>query len=373
MSLSPLDLTTDTLPIARAPWQDAQGVWHVTQYADAQAVLNDPDTVVDHSLKRLMTRAQAAWPEKFTHWPIIFEILNISNGDWHSSQRKATAGLMSRMQLDLPQDRLKHHLLAAAAHSGPDGMDVISHVLNPVLNAWVAKALDLDPDQVADMRAVGNRLVHRLGAGMSKVNASDIESEARDLVTVYASAIGRDKMRWTPEDHARLFVTVVTLNAQSAFLANVLEHLADHPDTQETLRETKDARRPYMFEAERFLVSSRYLHRVTGAGGVPLAPGHIPGAQAVMVDLAAGNRDPARWHNPQIFDPSRPARANLAFSYGVHRCLGVNISRKIVPQFLNVFLRTVRAERGAPSTRSRNMAVDLLSFLPLRLSRLDGR
>jgi cytochrome P450 len=47
-----------------------------------------------------------------------------------------------------------------------------------------------------------------------------------------------------------------------------------------------------------------------------------------LVDLVTANRDPAVVANPDVFDPTaeRPAE-HLAFSNGVHYCLGAPLAR----------------------------------------------
>ena len=43
--------------------------------------------------------------------------------------------------------------------------------------------------------------------------------------------------------------------------------------------------------------------------------------------LGPANRDPARWHNPDVFDIHRAFLTNMAFGLGTHRCLGMNVAR----------------------------------------------
>jgi cytochrome P450 len=67
----------------------------------------------------------------------------------------------------------------------------------------------------------------------------------------------------------------------------------------------------------------RITHRPTTLAGV-----HVPGDTGLVVLLAGANRDPAVFANPTKFDPERPNnREHLAFSAGVHYCLGAGLAR----------------------------------------------
>ncbi len=60
--------------------------------------------------------------------------------------------------------------------------------------------------------------------------------------------------------------------------------------------------------------------------GVDVAPG-----ERVGLLIGAANRDPARWPEPDRFDPDRPcgpcAAPHLAFGGGLHFCLGAPLAR----------------------------------------------
>jgi hypothetical protein len=78
----------------------------------------------------------------------------------------------------------------------------------------------------------------------------------------------------------------------------------------------------------RFDSPVQFVHRTVleelEVDGQRLAPGDV-----VMTLLAAANRDPARFTDPDRFDVTRPAFDNrhLTFGAGIHYCLGVNLAR----------------------------------------------
>lgn len=48
----------------------------------------------------------------------------------------------------------------------------------------------------------------------------------------------------------------------------------------------------------------------------------------MQVSLAAANRDPAVFANPDTFDPFRPnLRSHVTFAQGPHVCLGLHLAR----------------------------------------------
>ncbi|WP_241519491.1 cytochrome P450 [Mycobacterium paraense] len=53
----------------------------------------------------------------------------------------------------------------------------------------------------------------------------------------------------------------------------------------------------------------------------------IPAGTTVSVSVAAANRDPARYPDPDRFDPARKNIAHLTFGGGPHLCLGMHLAR----------------------------------------------
>jgi len=67
--------------------------------------------------------------------------------------------------------------------------------------------------------------------------------------------------------------------------------------------------------------------------------GHdIPEGAIIDVCLGAGNRDPERWENPDLYDLHRPAKRHVGFAAGPHTCLGRFIAGAEITSAINALL-----------------------------------
>jgi cytochrome P450 len=69
-------------------------------------------------------------------------------------------------------------------------------------------------------------------------------------------------------------------------------------------------------------MSPRRVMRDTTLAGTELAAG-----DTVYVLIAAADRDPSRWPDPQHFDVGRDLKSHLGFGFGPHLCLGAPLAR----------------------------------------------
>ncbi|MEA2411530.1 MAG: hypothetical protein QOC77_2091, partial [Thermoleophilaceae bacterium] len=78
----------------------------------------------------------------------------------------------------------------------------------------------------------------------------------------------------------------------------------------------------------------RYATRDTEFGGAHIAEGDL-----VTISIAAANRDPATFPNPDAYDIARAnAKQHLAFAQGPHVCIGMHLARLEAHTALNRLL-----------------------------------
>src|ERR1039458_5422849 len=76
--------------------------------------------------------------------------------------------------------------------------------------------------------------------------------------------------------------------------------------------------------------------------------------QAVIAVMAAANRDPERFPNPDRFDITRKDNRHLAFGYAAHFCFGAPLARVEGQVVLEAFLRHFANVTLSPEHQSKN-------------------
>jgi cytochrome P450 len=110
----------------------------------------------------------------------------------------------------------------------------------------------------------------------------------------------------------------------------------------------------------------RFTTEAVDVGGIT-----IPANQRVLVLLAAANRDPARFSDPDRLDLRRTDNRHLGFGHGIHFCLGAQLARLEGQVALGSLLQRFRYLRLAVPPQELTWRHDLvlrgLSTLPVRL------
>jgi cytochrome P450 len=178
-------------------------------------------------------------------------------------------------------------------------------------------------------------------------------SPGTDMITELVRGQERDGSQLT--DRELLSNLIIVFNAGFVttvhLLGNGLTLLLDRPELLARLRDDPSLAPGYIDEILRCEGPTHFVVRIcaedTDVDGVAVSKG-----SRVLVLLAAANRDPARFPDPDRFDPTRPERSHLAFSTGAHYCLGAALARLEGQQGLNMLFARfpgIRlAERPAP-------------------------
>ena len=117
------------------------------------------------------------------------------------------------------------------------------------------------------------------------------------------------------------------IETTEGMIANLFFHLLSDPDLTAACRADPTLIDAAIEESLRLepaaAVVDRYATRDVTIEGVDIGRGDL-----VIVSLAAANRDPQVFADPDRFDPHRPnLRRQLAFAHGPHVCVGLHLAR----------------------------------------------
>ncbi|MGH9274662.1 MAG: cytochrome P450, partial [Acidimicrobiales bacterium] len=121
-------------------------------------------------------------------------------------------------------------------------------------------------------------------------------------------------------------------------IANAVLALARHPDERARLAADPVLLPTAVDEVLRFDTPVQGNARIA-TRAVELADVDIPEGSLVVGLLGSANRDPAHFDDPDRFDVGRNPNPHLAFSRGIHFCLGANLARLEARAALGELLR----------------------------------
>lgn len=144
--------------------------------------------------------------------------------------------------------------------------------------------------------------------------------------------------------------------------------LADQPELHDRLRADPSLVPRFVEEMLRWDPPTHTLFRLARQD-VPVGDAVIPAGSLVMVMLAAANRDPAAFPDPDRFDLDRETQGHVAFGYGAHLCIGLALARlEGRVAFEALTSRFSRLERATAEVAVQHtMTVRALPRLDLRL------
>jgi cytochrome P450 len=117
---------------------------------------------------------------------------------------------------------------------------------------------------------------------------------------------------------------VTTVN----LVGNGVVALLTHPDQLAKLKADPGLAKGVVEETLRYWGPVDFIGRRIAKEDVEVGGTVIPSGEQATVSLAAANRDPGRFVNPDVFDITRAdANRHVAFGKGIHVCLGAPLAR----------------------------------------------
>lgn len=150
-------------------------------------------------------------------------------------------------------------------------------------------------------------------------------------------------------------------------IGHLILALASHPEQWALLRANPSLTKRAFEESLRWDSTVQTFFRTTSKP-VIVADIPIPEGSKVLLFLAAANRDPRRWSEPDIFDMQRQASGHVGFGFGIHQCLGQMVARLEAEMILNALIPRVESFRlTGPPKRRLNNTLHAIAGLPVEI------
>jgi cytochrome P450 PksS len=180
---------------------------------------------------------------------------------------------------------------------------------------------DIDVLAVAANAATRNLEGYFLGLVQQR-----LRRRGNDLVSVLVA--GHDEGRLTEAEVSAQCQLLFSAGHQTLIdqLGNAVHALLCHPEQLQRLRAEPALIGRAVEEALRYDPSVAFLHKVAAAD-LEIGDELIREGDLVLLGIAAANRDPEVFTDPDCFEIHRAARPHVSFATGAHVCLGMGLAR----------------------------------------------
>ncbi|GAA2838277.1 cytochrome P450 [Crossiella cryophila] len=177
--------------------------------------------------------------------------------------------------------------------------------------------------QAKDLIHVGSELV----ALFDRLLKERTKDPGDDVISSLATAVGEEKMTARELHGTAMLLLLAGFETTVNLIGNGVHALLAHPEQWAQLRDKPELAAAMTEEALRYDPPVQATMRIAHAD-IELAGETIKSGQLVGVMLAAGNRDPEVYPEPDKFDITRTGGPeHLAFSSGIHYCIGARLAR----------------------------------------------
>jgi len=218
-----------------------------------------------------------------------------------------------------------------------------------------------------DLVAKGEPRVAELSGWVSSRCVREALTEDGFGAAIWAAS---DRGDITPQQAPLIVRSLLTAGVDTTVhgISAVLYGLATHPEEWQRLRANPSLARVAFDEAVRWESPVQTFFR-TANGDVRFGDVTVPDGAKVLMFLAAANRDPRRWADPDRFDLTRDPSGHVGFGMGIHQCVGQHVARLEAEAVLNALLQRVESfELTGPTRRHHNNTLRALDSLPLRMT-----
>ena len=327
-------------PVHRSPI----GYWILTRYEDCRAVLEDPRW--SHDADRILEPGRGESDPVDPTVRLLRASIAFSDPPRHALHRRPLeAAVKTSVKASAPRIMtVAESLITLMREKGSDA-DLIHDYATPLPFVVLSELLGIPAADRIQVQRWGRELASGLdpairAKGVVRAGAAAtalveymlgrIEASRRQpSAGVIGELAGKPTKLTTWELIADLIVFLVTgIETASGLIGNAMLALLGNPDEMEKVRRQPSLLDSGIDELIRFdgplHLTARVAKEDIEVGGIRIAAG-----EQVLALLAAANRDPARFTEPDRLDLARKDNPHLGFGGGVHKCFAEPLAKLV--------------------------------------------
>jgi cytochrome P450 len=328
-------------------WDPYLHAWIVTRYDDVITVLTHYSA--DRTPKPAFFEALGA-PEVAPIAKVMIKQMLFMDAPSHTRLRKLAGAPFVPARVRVLREHIQQiatRLIDGIIARGSGRMDLLADFAEPLPAIVTAEMLGVPVEDHNDLKNWSIRFAEMLGNFQHNPDRLAGVLDAVEKLTAYFQQQIKEQRKQPREGLLNLFMTaevdgdrlsddeivansIVTmvggLETTTNLITNGILSLIRNPDQQTWLRENLDQMPTAVEELLRYESPSQHTARLA-PDDVELGGQKIKKRQAVIAVMAAGNRDPQRFADPDRLDLQRPDNRHLAFGWGAHYCFGAPLAR----------------------------------------------
>jgi cytochrome P450 len=357
-------------------WCDALGGWVVLGHVQVVQAFRDhrlSNRRVEPLIRQQLGSRDPALAADFAR--VVGGMMLMQDGDDHHRLRILgnhgfTPSMLNRSD-GIIQEAVDELLDRAEARPG---MDLVVDLAQPLPARIIGALFDIPEEDRELFQQASDAMARFFGGTLGDVEADARAANAAALTMErYFLALRQQRQRQPGDDLMSLFIqgeaagrlTPEEVCSQCVLLlvgghvttiyqiANAVHALLQHADQWRLLQSRPELLESAVEELLRFEGALSFVYRIA-TEDLKLAEKHIRRGQFVYLCLAAANRDPSVFPDPDKLDLTRRGPPHLAFGLGPHICIGAGLARRELRVALTTLLRrcgALRLDERSPPVR----------------------
>jgi len=325
-------------PVYQVP---GAGFWAVSRYDDVLFIVKNPQIFSASILISALMGDLNPWP------PEVPPMVAMDPPDHTRLRKLVNRAFTPRRIASLEQHirEIAHSLLDAVPAQGT--FDLVSTLSGPLPAIAIAELLGVPPERYADFKRWTNDIA-RCTNGVAvppevrpqlRQSSNELKAYLEEAIAAYRKQPGdnllsdmvraeEENERLSPAEVLSMAILVITAGSETTtnLISNAILSLCAHPEQFAMVR-TNPALVPNLVEETlRYDAPVQFFPRLT-MQEVTIAGTTLPAGTPVLAMFGSANHDERKFPDPERFDITRNTEGQLAFSFGVHYCLGAQLAR----------------------------------------------